>query len=119
MAQLGYSNVRYTKWQQMLKMHTFDNVYILNYIKMFIFQCSFERTHFFLVFDEVEISLTWHLAPVQKPETGNETQNVSGRFMVPGSGVYNVMEKWPVIYIKSLFILVSHTLYTPQRTESA
>ena len=59
----------------------------------------FFRTHsFFLVFDEVEISLTRHLAPVQKPETGSETQKVSGRFMIPGVHIARI--RWDIFYHK-------------------
>ena len=59
----------------------------------------FFRTHsFFLVFDEVEISLTRHLEPVQKPETGSETRKVSGRFMIPGVHIARI--RWYIFYHK-------------------
>ena len=45
---------------------------------------------FFFVFDEVEISLTRHLAPVKKPETGSETQKVYAIFVITGVHIVGI-----------------------------
>ena len=45
---------------------------------------------FFFVFDEVEISLNRHLAPVKNQETGSETQKVYAIFVITGVHIVGI-----------------------------
>ena len=60
------------------------------HIKNVYFSMLFLMHPFFFVFDEVEISLTRHLAPVKKPETGSETQKVYAIFVITGVHIVGI-----------------------------